>query len=345
MNNKYFDELTKQQSKILKGIAILFMIGLHLFNRVNLEGYYEPCIWVGNYPLIYYVSFLFDACVPIYCFCGGYAAYLSKDKSFKSQLNRLLKLLFNYWIVLVLTIIVGLVLKHPTIPGNIFDLLGNVFLYDISYVDAWWFIQTYVLLTLTSPVLIKLADKLNKYIACILFVVLYFITYYFRMINPIVTNYWIINIVINAFVLYGTSVFPYVIGMIFKKYSVISCIREKFASDINVMGVCIIFLCIILHAIVKSMIVAPFVAVIFIIGFSLIHFDGIIKKILLFFGDHSTNIWLVHMQFYIIFAKELVFCTDTVLGCLIILLFFSIISSFIIKQILKLLKNESGVNV
>lgn len=327
------NEFTKEQSKILKGIAILFMIGLHLFNRVNLEGYYEPWIWIGNYPLIYYVSFLFDACVPIYCFCGGYAAYLSKDKSFKSQLNRLLKLLINYWIVLVLTVIVGLVLKHPTIPSNMFDLLGNVFLYDISYVGAWWFIQTYVLLTLTSPLLIKFIDKLNKYIVCILFAFLYFIAYYFRIMNPITTDYWIINAIINALVLYGSSVFPYVIGILFKKYAVISFIREKIISYSNVIGIFIVLLCIVFHVIIKSLIIAPFVAIILIIGFSLIHFNGIIKKILLFFGDHSTNIWLVHMQFYMIFSKELVFCTNTVIGCLVILLFASIISSCVIMWI------------
>lgn len=30
------------------------------------------------------------------------------------------------------------------------------------------------------------------------------------------------------------------------------------------------------------------------------------EKILLFFGKHSTNIWLTHMQFYMIFAPILV---------------------------------------
>lgn len=69
-------EFTKDESKMLKGIAILFMVGLHLYNRVELDGYYSAWIMIGEYPLIYYISYLFGACVPIYCFCSGYAAYL-----------------------------------------------------------------------------------------------------------------------------------------------------------------------------------------------------------------------------------------------------------------------------
>ncbi len=62
------NELTKDDSKILKGIAILFMLGLLLYNRLDINGYYTPLVYVKGYPIIYYISFLFDSCVPIYCF-------------------------------------------------------------------------------------------------------------------------------------------------------------------------------------------------------------------------------------------------------------------------------------
>ena len=41
--------LTKKQTKSLQGIAILFMLGLHLFNRIDIAGFYDVKIcWGGD---------------------------------------------------------------------------------------------------------------------------------------------------------------------------------------------------------------------------------------------------------------------------------------------------------
>ena len=46
-------DITKRDSKMLKGVAILAMLMLHLFCRKdNLP--YTPLLWVGDTPLIYY---------------------------------------------------------------------------------------------------------------------------------------------------------------------------------------------------------------------------------------------------------------------------------------------------
>ncbi|MFR7490883.1 MAG: hypothetical protein ACLUXK_01820 [[Ruminococcus] torques] len=71
--------LTKKQTKSLQGIAILFMLGLHLFNRIDIAGFYDVKIyWGGGIPLLTYISYIFDACVPIYLFCSGYGLYVSE---------------------------------------------------------------------------------------------------------------------------------------------------------------------------------------------------------------------------------------------------------------------------
>lgn len=130
------NELTKEQSRMLKGIAIIFMLCLHLYNRSDINGYYSSLLNIHGLPLVYYLSFICDACVPIYCFCAGYAAYLKKDIHIKNTFKRLINLLKTYWIVLALTCILGLIFKRPYIPKDLLTLLGNIFLYDISYVGA-----------------------------------------------------------------------------------------------------------------------------------------------------------------------------------------------------------------
>ena len=223
------------------------------------------------------------------------------------------------------------------------SLLGNVFLYDISYVGAWWFMQTYVLLTLSSKGLCKLIDRYHWLIIGVFISVIYVISYYFRMISPITINIKILQLMINAFVLYGNSLFSYVIGMLFRKYEIVSLIRSLIKRNNNIIGIFIIVFCLVFHAIIKTMAIAPLVAIIFIVGYVLLDIKGLFEKVLIFFGNHSTNIWLVHMQFYMIFFKDVVFCTNTVLGCFIILMALCILSSYIINVIMR--KMNKLINV
>lgn len=40
--------LSKENTKILQGLAILFMLALHLFNRVDIVEYYDVHLFVGG---------------------------------------------------------------------------------------------------------------------------------------------------------------------------------------------------------------------------------------------------------------------------------------------------------
>ena len=70
-------DLTKNQIKMTKGVAILFMLLLHLFCTKTYEGLYIPLIFIGDTPLIYYLALFGDCCVAIYCFCSGYGLLIS----------------------------------------------------------------------------------------------------------------------------------------------------------------------------------------------------------------------------------------------------------------------------
>lgn len=335
MENYEEKEYTKEESVILKGIAILFMIGLHLYNRDVTDGFYKPLLYIGNQPFIYYVSFMFDACVPIYCFIAGYAVYIKKNISLKKQVTRILVLLMNYWVIVLITVIIGIMFHSDQIPNSFYVFLGNVFLYKITYVGAWWFMQTYVLLFLSSKCIIKVIDKMNPLSISGIIFVIYVVSYYFRMMHPIVTVYPLINEFMNIAVLYGTSLFSYSIGILFRKYFIISKLRSYIIKNHNVFGMGMIICCFIIHSIIKSMIIAPFIAILFICGFSLLKLDEWLTKLLYFIGTHSTNIWLIHMQFYMIFFKDFIFQTNTVIGCFILLVTVCIGCSFFIKFLVK----------
>ena len=95
---------------------------------------------------------------------------------------------------------------------------------------------------------------------------------------------------------------PFIIGTVFahkKIYSKLYSISNKIKYK-NILGILIITSMIIVHGIVQTLFVAVFTGIIFICCFNLMNKPRWINKTLDYLGDHSTNIWLTHMFFYMI---------------------------------------------
>ena len=152
--------LSKKDTQIYKGIAIIGMVMLHLFCRLG-DLPYTTFINIGDTPLIYYFGLFGDLCVPVFCFCSGYAhllIYTKNSNDYQKKIpNKILRFLINFWIVVIIFSLLGLIFdKSGTIPGSFKDFLGNVFLVGMNYNGAWWFVITYILLLVLSPVFIFL---------------------------------------------------------------------------------------------------------------------------------------------------------------------------------------------
>ena len=95
----------------------------------------------------------------------------------------------------------------------------------------------------------------------------------------------------------------------------------------------LLILVIVVRANLRHMIFAPFSAVALIVLFGTYSWGGAGEKILLFFGKHSTNMWLTHMQFYMIFAPTLVFGSRNVFVIMLTLVLFSLVASYVVDWI------------
>ena len=84
---------------ITKGVAILFMLLLHLFCTKEYVGLFTPLIMIGDTPLIYYLALFGDMCVAIYCFCSGYGLMIgyknNKENYFRKNMIRILKVIYK----------------------------------------------------------------------------------------------------------------------------------------------------------------------------------------------------------------------------------------------------------
>lgn len=308
--------LTKEDTKKLQGIAILCMFALHLFNRVDISDYYDVHLYLGKLPLLTRISYSFDICVPIYLFCSGYGLeeqYKCGRGSLKERGKRILKLLYKYWFVIALTCLVGYFLgMGDRFPGTIGQFLANAFLLVNGYVGALWFVQTYVLLVLlwdiSQYVVERLDWKLVSVLSFVLCVCSWCMAYF---IQPHVKQTLLAGMV-NSLMLLLRSQFPFVIGMILSRETFLD--EWKWSMWIRtrkILPFALLFLVILVRMLLPNMFFAPFTAfaVIFLFG---IYDWPVGNRVLRFFGKHSTNMWMTHMQFYKIFCREFIFASRNV---------------------------------
>lgn len=140
--------LSKRDTSVLKGFAIIGMMMWHLFFAPNPEG-------VEFSAVLRFVSIIGDFCVSAFLFISGYGLtisfsnYLEKYNHSKwggqFVLARLVKFYFNYWFIFLLFVPIGIFFfnipmitdgEHTVLTWlkQIFALSGQK-----SYNSAWWF--------------------------------------------------------------------------------------------------------------------------------------------------------------------------------------------------------------
>jgi fucose 4-O-acetylase-like acetyltransferase len=347
-------EFTKQDIKVTKGVAVLFMLLLHLFCRKEVNGLYDTFPIINGVPLMYYIGLFGDACVPMFCFASGYGLFVSINKAkgsiIKKYFMRIFKLLINFWIVLVLFVVIGFLAgKAEILPGSPTKFLLNFFVLSSSYNGAWWFLQTYIILVFLAPPLFKVIKKSNSILLVVISGFVYLVTYIQRIKHVLVLgDNSALNMIVNAIVLVGTSQLPFIVGAIFVKDKLYSKIYNKINNIPMKNPLCLfgIVLLVIIHAFYESMVIAPITGIAFICLFNLIDKKVKLQKVLNFIGNHSTNLWLTHMFFYMTIFPKLTFAPKYPILIFCWLIILCLISSYLINFIYKpLIQNINKKNL
>lgn len=306
-------ELSRQDTKMTKGLAILFMVLLHLFCRKT-DLPYEVFLRIRDVPLVYYIGLFGDCCVVIYCFCSGYAHYLLREKEgngyFVKSLQRLLLLMVNYWIVFLLFWPAGILFDDSgRTVYSLSNFLQNLFAVGNSGVlsafnGAHWFVMTYIILTLLSPVIFRLVKRIHPAVTMAAVTIIYFIAYLlrFQILRVNVPDYYITKWIFFELCLLGTSLLPYAAGMLFYRLKIFTRIGKLYARLPRFAGpalLAVFFLgMFVSHAVFQSLIVAPLTGIGTVLCFNLWKKPKPVRTVFDFFGTHSTNIWLTHMFFF-----------------------------------------------
>lgn len=256
----------------------------------------------------------------------------------KKRAHRVLKLLIRFWIVMILTCCVGFILgMRDRFPGSLLNFILNACLVKSSYVGAFWFVQTYTILALLSGVIFKLVKKYSYWVVLPISLVLYVGAFGIEYVVLGKMEVEAVRLFVNALMLFMRSQFSFVIGMVLAKENMLDC--SKLLSKIRnnpILPWIFFFIVIAGRAVLRHMIFAPFSAVALIILFGTYNWGKLGEKILLFFGKHSTNMWLTHMQFYMIFTPTLVFCSRNVFVIMLTLVALSLVASYVVDVVYNL---------
>lgn len=327
------------------------MLCLHLFNRAY-EDLFTPVLFIGEHPLSYYISLFSDACVPMFLFISGYGLYFKyrKDKSVmvKSNGMRIFKLYINYWLVVVLfAVLLGLLLGKDGYPGPLTKFALNFIGMENTYNGAWWFFFTYILLTLTAPFLFKVLESYRTWLFLALVLFFYFVSFYFRIYNNNLFSNPYLAWVFKQFYLFGTSLLPFIIGAMVlqkkwhsqfsKRFGVL-----KYKSMVAQLGIGVL---IVLHGFIPNLVIAPFLAIPFIFLWNQIALGKYLERFLLWLSDHATNLWLVHMFFYITYFESTIYAPKYPIFIFVNLLFWSVVASYIINTLYKPIVKLFDLNI
>ncbi|KGE19369.1 acyltransferase family protein [Paenibacillus wynnii] len=332
-------ELSKKDTSILKGIAILCMVILHLFATKDIT-LYSPDYLINGVPATYYLGIMGDACPTIYLFVTGYEFYImlnnSSDLSFGKNFKRVLKLYVNVWIVLAIFLPIGI--ATGTFSFDMARLGLNIIGLENTYNGAWWFVLVYILFVLLSPVLVEMVRKYPSVGLILISGLVYLLSHIqrYKPIIPALSNV-LASDLMDLAVMLGVSLLSYITGAVFAKEKIFTklhqvCSRIKFKNTLLVaLGVGLVFF----HAVVESSVIAPISGVVIICIYILKDKSRVVDKVLEFFSSHSTNIWLTHMFFYGTIFRDLTFAPRHPLLVFLWLITMCIITSYVIKLITK----------
>ncbi len=242
----------------------------------------------------------------------------------------------NYWIVLCLFSILGLILPSDgSMPKSWIDFLESIVLLH-SYNGAWWYLKTYIILLLIpTALLLAPIKRLKPWICLILCVFLQLGWYLSGKYGSITVNNTIGTCLWTEFSNL-IHVLPYFwCGALLCRidvFEVSSVVLNKCKHPKIFMNIAFILLFIGSNAIHKAVLM-PWAAVMVFILFNLWEKGEVFKDFFMFFGKHSTNIWLTHMFFYACVFKDLVIIVKYPILMLIFIFILSIISSYIILYI------------
>lgn len=279
---------SKDDTTIIKGLAILFMIAHH---TVIPEFYINPDPILRTRICAHFMS-LMKCCVSIFTFIVGYGYFYNKGSNVSYAIKHLFNLLSRYWLVLfAISLPLVCICNRGGYSIDIQDIAYNMVGLKHGYCLGNWYVYFYIYSLLLLPCLKKLTYK-HDIVVTLSIILISGISSYF-----IPTS----NIYFQAIkeCLHYTPLL--VLGYLFAKRDVFCRIRFEKVRSWKL--ICLLLIAMLIRfakgsvlGVSTDMVFVPMLFI-FIISFRQ-RLHKCVVSILSVFGKNSTFIWFIHCVFF-----------------------------------------------
>ena len=292
--------MNKQLTTAIKGGAIILMIIHHCF------GFPQWYIGGINYPELQpYTKALANCtqiCVSLFAVLTGWVYFKHLDKSFLYSLRKIISFLINFWLILVLLMVLAYFFCQY--EPNVRQIINEFIPLKRHPLGIFnWYVIFYIQTMLVIPIFSYLSNKNTFLVSDIMGALGFcFLLYcvngvsYFKTLRIDFLYTW----------------FPCVMaGYITAKYAIFervlksSIFSKRFLAEALALLIIVIVLLILYRhpyyqGIYKGWIAAP----LFILSMMVLIKDGFFCHLLVLLGKHSMNIWFIHCLFFSSITKS-----------------------------------------
>lgn len=353
------DTFTRDDTKAIKGIAIILMLMHHLWafpERIAGGGLKCLITIMSRDATVFFGSFG-KICVSLFFFLGGYGIYVaSRGKKF-DPIGKIKQLYLSYWKAFFIMIPIAFLFfgNQPVYcrdaeictrydSFNLLEFLNNVTGINATYNGEWWFLKGYVFAVITFPLVRHICDKHKLSVNIALVVAASILTSnflpnlgYLNWAGTLINN--------NLYRLFLCESTPYIacfwMGIAVAKDDVLNRIKESMTKhkllnpflDI-VIWVGIIYMRQIALGESFDIFYIPFLIV---ASMDLLSRVLWCRRLLIGIGRQSTNMWLTHsfLCYYFYSAVKIVVAPRWALPSLLCLIVFSYLVSILITMFWK----------
>lgn len=153
-------QFTRDYTQIIKGIAILFMMILHVGGSG--ATYDVPIRTMSEYPVLGFLHPSFKLCVGIFTFMIGYGYAFAKVKDWRYSVKHVWSLLKVFWLILLVITVPSIIAiggGSTIVERGTEDFIQNLF--GVSESMNWysWFVSLYIFCMIVLPLIHRWLDE------------------------------------------------------------------------------------------------------------------------------------------------------------------------------------------
>lgn len=303
--------ITKDDSKILYGIAICLMVWHHLFafpERIEV-----PYVLALNYSFETILSYFGRICISIFAMISGYGMafkmkevhYNKKDfllQSYKCVFDSLVSFFKRYWSVFLVFVPLGILMGKNY---SFLDIVKNFVGFSCSINAEWWYVRQYIVMMIFLPVIIWIVDVLEDKMSQVKVICVYslfLLTMFFLIYKGKVSDGFTVTLCfIQGVTIYKLSI-----------YEKMEKFLHRLIKNDTLNGMIILtFVFIVRTKLTSSCRYDYLYTAMFIFGLILLFKNQIVRKsigrVFAFLGNYSTFIWLTHTFFIYYYFQKISF--------------------------------------